>query len=167
VQASAVNWNRCYEPYAITRDKELKARLQKLGVEVQCFKGGLLHEPWELATRSGDPFKVYTAYWRASLAKPIAAPLPAPKLAIENSAPLAERLEEWEFLPRRPNWAAGWEKIWRPGESGAWARLDEFANDHLVRYSELRDRPDAQGTSRLPPHLRWGEISPQQIWARL
>ena len=61
----------------------------------------------------------------------------------------------------------GWEKIWRPGESGALARLDEFANDHLCRYSELRDRPDLQGTSRLSPHLHWGEISPRQIWARL
>ena len=44
---------------------------------------------------------------------------------------------------------------------------DEFANEHLGRYSELRDRPDLQGTSRLSPHLHWGEISPRQIWARL
>jgi deoxyribodipyrimidine photolyase len=166
-RASAVYWNRCYEPHAITRDKELKACLQKLGVEVQSFMGSLLHEPWEVTTGNGDPFKVYTAYWRASLAKPIAAPLPRPKLAIESSAPLGERLEEWGLLPRRQNWAARWEKIWRPGESGARARFDEFANDHLVRYSEIRDRPDAQGTSRLSPHLRWGEISPRQIWARL
>ena len=167
VQASAVYWNRCYEPYAITRDKELKARLQKLGVEIQSFNGSLLHEPWEVATGSGNPFRVYTPYWRASLAKPVAAPLQAPKLKIDKSSPLGDRLEEWELLPTRPDWAAGWEKIWRPGESGALARLDEFANDHLCRYSELRDRPDLQGTSRLSPHLHWGEISPRQIWARL
>ena len=78
VGASAVYWNRCYEPFAVARDTELKTSLQKLGVEVRSFNGNLLHEPWELATGSGGPFKVYTPYWRACLSKPVMAPLPAP-----------------------------------------------------------------------------------------
>ena len=170
VRASALYWNRCYEPHAITRDKELKSLMQRLGVEVQSFNGSLLHEPWEVATGRGDSFKIYTPYWRASLAKPVAPPLPSPKLKVDNAATLGtlgDRLEEWELLPKRPDWAAGWKKLWRPGESGALACLDAFVKAHLARYSELRNRPDLRATSRLSPHLHWGEISPRQIWARL
>ncbi len=167
VRASAVYWNRCYEPHAIARDRKLKASLQKLGVEGQSFNGSLLHEPWEVATGSGAPFKVYTPYWRASLAKPVASPLPAPKLKLDDAAPLGDRLENWELLPQRRNWAAGWKRLWRPGGAGASAGLDEFVKGSLARYSDLRDRPDVRGTSRLSPHIHWGEISPRQIWARV
>ncbi len=167
VGASAVYWNRCYEPFAIARDKELKALLRGIGVEVQSFNGSLLHEPWEVATGNGGPFKVYTPYWRASLEKPVAAPLPAPKLVVDTSLILGDRVEEWDLLPTNPNWADGWEKLWNPGEIAALTRFDEFATNGLAGYRELRDRPDLQRTSRLSPHLHWGEISPRQIWARL
>jgi len=167
VGASAVYWNRCYEPFAIARDKELKTSLQKLDVEVQSFNGSLLHEPWEVATGSGNPFKVYTPYWRASLSKPVAVPLPAPKLTKKASAAMGDHLEDCGLLPTSPNWAADWQHLWTPGEAGALARFDDFATNGLVGYGELRDRPDMQGTSRLSPHLHWGEISPRQIWARL
>jgi deoxyribodipyrimidine photo-lyase len=164
---SAIYWNRCYEPFAIARDTELKGSLQRLGVEVQSFNGSLLHEPWQVATGGGGPFKVYTPYWRASRSRPVAAPLPVPKLTLSKSDALGDRLEDWGLLPRNPNWAAGWQHLWTPGESGALTRFDEFAEHALVGYRDLRDRPDLQGTSRLSPHLHWGEISPRQIWARM
>ncbi|MBX9773977.1 MAG: DNA photolyase family protein [Xanthobacteraceae bacterium] len=167
VGATAVFWNRCYEPYAIARDQALKASLQAGGIEVQTFNGSLLHEPWEVATASGAPYKVYTPYWRASLAKPVAAPLPAIKPQVDASVPPGDRLDDWQLLPTRPNWAAGWQQRWQPGEAGALEALDAFARDGLADYSQQRDRPDLKGTSRLSPHLHWGEISPRQIWARL
>jgi deoxyribodipyrimidine photo-lyase len=167
VRASAVYWNRCYDPRAIARDSVLKASLQKLGVEVRSFPGNLLHEPWELATSSGGPFKVYTPYWRALVAKPVARPIPQPKIEIGGSARWGDRLEDWELLPRDPDWAAGWTRLWSPGESGALARFDQFLDEALVGYEKMRDRPDRPGTSRLSPHLHWGEISPRQIWARI
>jgi len=165
--ASAVYWNRCYEPLAIARDKETKALLQARGIEARSFNGSLLHEPWEIATRGGEPFKVYTPYWRASLKAPVAAPLAAPKLTIDQASASGDWLEDWGLCPSRPNWAEGWEAIWRPGEAGALARFDGFVRDDLAGYESRRDRPDPPGTSRLSPHLRWGEISPRQIWARL
>jgi deoxyribodipyrimidine photo-lyase len=167
VGASAVYWNRCYEPFAIARDKELKASLQRLGVEVQSFNGSLLHEPWHVATGSGGPFKVFTPYWRASRSRPVAAPLPAPRLKIVKPAALGDRLEDWGLLPANPKWATGWEQLWTPGENGALARFDDFVKNGLAGYRELRERPDLRGTSRLSPHLHWGEISPRQIWARM
>ena len=167
IGATAVYWNRCYEPFAIARDTELKTSLQRLDVEVQSFNGSLLHEPWDVATGSGGPFKVFTPYWRASLRRPVAAPLPAPRLTIVKSAALGDRLEDWGLLPADPNWAAGWEQRWTPGEDGAFARFDDFVKNGLAQYRELRDRPDLHATSRLSPHLCWGEISPRQIWARM
>lgn len=165
--ASAVYWNRCYEPFAIARDTELKASLLKLGVDVQSFSGGLLHEPWEVTTGKGGPFKVYTPYWRASLAKSVVSPLPKVVLPEDKLATSGDRLEDWDLRPIKPNWAEGWEKLWTPGESGALARLDAFLKKDLSGYRECRERPDLPGTSRLSPHLHWGEISPRQIWARL
>ena len=120
-----------------------------------------------MATGSGGPFKVYGPYWRASLGKPIATPLPAPKLPIDAPTALGDRLDDWGLLPTRPNWAAGCEHHWQPGEAGARTRFDEFVTDGLAGYRELRDRPDLRNSSRLSPHLHWGEISPRQIWARL
>jgi deoxyribodipyrimidine photo-lyase len=165
--ATAVFWNRCYEPFAIARDKDLKETLRRQGVEVESFNGSLLHEPWEVLTGNAEPFKVYTPYWRASLRKPVAAPLPAPECKIDPSAADGDTLDDWGLLPSKPNWAAGWEKLWQPGEVGALERLDAFVEHGLAEYRSLRDRPDRENISRLSPHLHWGEISPRQLWARM
>ena len=123
VQASAVYWNRCYEPYAIARDKELKARLQTLGVgsKASTEVGRTNHgrSPLAVAIRLGS----IRLNWRASLAKPVAAPLQAPKLKIDKSSPSGDRLEEWELLPTRPDWAAGWKKSGGPASSARWLAL--------------------------------------------
>ncbi|MEQ8610780.1 MAG: deoxyribodipyrimidine photo-lyase, partial [Parvibaculum sp.] len=63
--ASAVFWNRCYEPHAISRDKALKSALTEKAVEVKSFAASLLAEPWEVETGSGGPYKVFTPFWRA------------------------------------------------------------------------------------------------------
>jgi deoxyribodipyrimidine photo-lyase len=77
--ARAIRWNRCYEPRAIARDKHLKAALSDQGIDVQSFNGSLLAEPWEVKTRTGEAYKVFTPFWRALLGHaPFASPRPAP-----------------------------------------------------------------------------------------
>lgn len=164
--ATAVYWNRCYEPDAIARDTEMKAALRDRGLEVKSFNAGLLHEPWELATGAGGPFKVYSPFWRAALAKPVEAPLPRPEGVSYADCAFGEDLESWALLPEAPNWAAGWEELWQPGEAGARDRLEAFLQEGLSGYGKLRDRPDLPNVSRLSPHLHFGEISPRQIWSR-
>ena len=44
-------------------------------------------------------------------------------------------------------------------------RLNSFGRSAEKNYAEHRNRPDLEGTSRLSPHLHFGEISPRQIWA--
>ncbi|MBI1202985.1 MAG: deoxyribodipyrimidine photo-lyase [Rhodopseudomonas sp.] len=165
--ATSVHWNRCYEPHAIARDTDIKAALKELGVEAQSFNAALLHEPWQIATGSGSPFKVFTPYWRAASAKDSAAPLPPPSSIDVRDVAGGDRLDDWRLLPRNPDWAAGWDRIWTPGEEGALDRFESFVASDLVRYGEDRDRPDLQHTSRLSPHLHWGEISPRQIATHL
>jgi deoxyribodipyrimidine photo-lyase len=166
VSASAVFWNRCYEPFAIARDTEIKTSLRESAVDVQSFNGSLLFEPWEVAKDDGTPYKVYTPFRRACLSRSISQPAPAvPDIKVMAAA--GDRLAEWGLLPKHPNWAAGWDYVWRPGEQGALARLEQFMTEGLAGYSTLRDRVDRPNVSRLSPHLHFGEIAPQRLWTRM
>lgn len=165
--ASAVFWNRCYEPEAIERDKHIKAELGAQGLKVHSYNGALMHEPWEVSTGAGGPFKVYTPFWRAALKRDVAPPLPKANLEVPLKPVIGDNLDSWNLLPKSPDWAADWQDIWRPGEAGAHQRLDEFVNNGLEGYADLRERPDKKNVSRLSAHIHFGEISPRQIWAKL
>ena len=167
-RASAVYWNRCYEPFAIARDTALKTQLSNAGIEVESFNASLLHEPWDVATRGGTPFRVFTPFWRTSSMQAVAAPLRAPaRLNIARANVAVDNLNDWGLLPRNPDWASTWHAWWQPGEAGALARFNAFVAGGLASYPFLRDRPDLAASSCLSPHLHFGEISPRQIWARL
>ena len=158
--ADTLVWNRCYEPFAVARDKSLKSDLRADGVTVQTFNAALLHEPWELKTGGGTPFRVFTPFWKAMRAMDVAKPLAAPRKPDLQKAK-SEALKDWKLLPAKPDWAKGFD--WTPGEKAAHAALYDFLDD-VKDYGRARDLPDRDGTSRLSPHLHWGEISPRQIW---
>lgn len=165
--ASLVHASRRHEPWARREETAVETRLASAGAELRLFRGTLLHDPERLLTQAGTPFKVYTPFWRALSAsvkpgRPLASPERIPGLA---RSPKSESLESWDLLPRRPNWAKGWDDIWTPGQDGARKRLSSFVSDALADYARQRDRPDRAGTSRLSPHLAFGEISPRQCWA--
>lgn len=161
--AAAVYWNRRYEPDAIRRDREIKEHLRAAGLEVHSFNGALLNEPWEVATGSGAPFKVFTPFWKAARQRAVADPLPAPALSLAAAPDGSDDLREWALAPAAPDWAAGWTDHWSPGEAGARTRLSAFLKNRLGAYGAERDRSDLPATSRLSPHLHFGEISPRQI----
>jgi deoxyribodipyrimidine photo-lyase len=72
--ASTVFWNRRYEPAAVARDADLKSQLRERGIATESFNGTLLFEPWPIRNGSGQPFRVFTAFWRACLTKPVPPP---------------------------------------------------------------------------------------------
>ncbi|MGE3250300.1 MAG: deoxyribodipyrimidine photo-lyase [Hyphomonadaceae bacterium] len=167
IGAAHVFWSRCYEPYAIARDTAIKAALLKAGVAVESVNAALFVEPWEMRTGAGEPYKVFTPFWRAVRAQgALRAPIPPPKQfnAFAGSA-TSDDLASWKLLPTKPNWASEFEKAWKPGEAGAHAALDHFLDGALSAYPKARDRADIDGTSRLSPHLHWGELSPAQAAA--
>ena len=163
--AQAVTWNRRYEPTAIAADEAIKSALRGQGLTVESFNAGLLHEPWSLRSGAGQPYKVFTPFWKAlAAAGDPSAPLDAPSRLPTTRLPPSEALEDWQLLPRKPDWSGGLRDTWTVGEAAAKRRLADFLDGALASYAEDRDRPDRVGTSRLSPHLHWGEISPRQVW---
>ena len=93
--AKAIYWNRCYEPWRIDRDKNIKTDLEEQDIDVHSFNGSLLWEPWHIKTQGGTPYKVFTPFYRKGCLQqpPPREPLPKPKkinlydaLAIKSDA---------------------------------------------------------------------------------
>lgn len=166
--AAGVVWTRRYEPAVIARDTAVKRALRAAGLDAESYPGALLNEPWTVTTGSGGPYRVYTPYWRRvwpQLGAQAGHPEPAPSRLPEPGAeglPLADL----GLLPKIP-WDREFYTHWTPGVRGAEAALEDFLAGALAGYAEQRDRPDWPGTSRLSPHLAFGEIGPRQILYRL
>jgi deoxyribodipyrimidine photo-lyase len=162
--AEAVYWNRCYEPHAVARDRTIKTALMARGLDVRSFNASLLFEPTAIARKSGEPYKVFTPFWRACRAiEEPEPPQPAPRAIRWAASVTGDALESWALLPMAPDWAAGLRAAWVPGEAGARQRLADFVG-RLASYADERDRPDREATSALSPHLHFGEIGPRQVW---
>ena len=162
-QAQAVYWNRLYEPAAAARDAGVAAMLRDLGLDTHSSNANLLVEPWEIANAQGGPYRVFTPFWRTAHARlaprpPIPVPRRIPAAALPDGAPI-------ESLRLRPriHWDAEFPGHWRPGEAGAAERLLRFPAEALDGYARERDLPGRDGTSRLSPHLHFGEIGPHQV----
>lgn len=163
--ADAVCWSRRYGA-ARAIDERIKATLKSKGLRVESFSASLLAEPFEMKTGSGGDYKVFTPFWKslqAGLSVP--PPAPEPRRFTPAAAIRSDSLEEWQLHPTAPDWSAGLAAMWMPGELGAQKRLDTFLRS-ANGYAAGRDRPDLEHTSRLSPHLRFGEIGPRQVWRR-
>jgi len=162
--ASAVYWNRRYEPAIIARDSQIKQALREKSIEARSFNGALLYEPSEVKNKSGLPFQVFTPFWKSCLGQgEPAAPLATPKIRPSQGVIPSGTVEDLRLLPTI-DWAENMRACWQPGEAGAHQDLATFLNRALKNYSEDRDRPDRIGTSRLSPRLAHGELSPRRIW---
>jgi deoxyribodipyrimidine photo-lyase len=165
--ATSIHWNRLYEPAIVERDTALKAELRRQGFACHSHVAALLFEPWDLRTAQGGPYRVFTPYWRAAQSQlgRLPRPLPAPQaVPTRRTGSAGVGLGELGLLPR-VRWDAGLSDSWQPGERGALARLAAFCAGGLAAYDEGRNRPDLPGSSRLSPHLHFGEVGPRQCLA--
>jgi len=168
--AGAVFWNRRYGGPQRTVDTALKSSLRATGLMVQSFQANLLHEPWAVTTGSGTPFRVFTPFWRSCLSaasprEPLPAPAPASLTGVADV--VSDELADWMLRPLHSDWSDGIRAAWTPGEKAAHAQLEHFAVHDLAHYDAARDAPGGEATSRLSPYLRFGEISPFQVWQRI
>ena len=160
--ARAVYWNRQYEPALTARDTRITQVLTERGIQTHSFNANLLIEPLDIQTNQGGPYKVFTPFWRTLRAQfEPRPPSPAPKRIPSVAGIDSIALDALQLLPRIA-WDRGLREHWRPGERGAHALLRRFAGA-VTRYEQGRDRPDQDNTSRLSPHLHFGEIGPRQI----
>lgn len=161
--AGSVFFSRRYEPKARSQERALEKALDGC-CEVCGFDDSLIRHPDSVMTQSGTPYKVFTPFWKAAagVAEP-AEPAAMPSGFQTTLGGLdSGDIDSLELLPTSPDWADGLRETWTPGEGGAFERL-EAACSIAADYHEHRDRPDLEGTSRLSPHLHFGELSPRQV----
>jgi deoxyribodipyrimidine photo-lyase len=163
--ADTVFWNEiAHAPDRAAAD-QVAAALNEIGVRSQGFPGDLLVDPASLRNKDGRGLRVFAPFWRwvQALGDP-PKPLPAPKSLCPGPNLASDAIESWDLEPAHPDWAGGLRETWTPGEASGQARLHGFLQFGAAGYSTDRDRIDRHGTSWLSPHLRFGEVSPRQVW---
>ncbi|MEX2607444.1 MAG: deoxyribodipyrimidine photo-lyase [Kiritimatiellia bacterium] len=158
--AEQIYWNRRYEPSQVELDSDLKKRFP-----AKSFRGSMLWEPGTVTTGSGDPYKVFTPFYKALQKQGDASePLPAPKeIPAPEFFPASDALENWNLLPQI-DWDTEFYDQWSPTEAGAHDQMETFLEEAAAEYKNERDFPAEKGTSRLSPYLHFGQISPRTVW---
>ena len=99
---NVVYWNRCYEPWRIKRDTEIKSVLESKGISVFTYNGSLLWEPWTIKKDDGTPYKVFTPFYRKGCLNSEEPRRPLPKVSTSNfiidNAP-SLNLEDLSLIP--------------------------------------------------------------------
>lgn len=166
-----VYWNRLYDEDSISRDKNIKSSLQKKSISCQSFNGYLLTEPWKIQNKSGSFFKVFTPFWKTNyeLLKNNQLDLGSKKKHnfFNQTIDFSVRAEELKLNSPKKIWMDKVFSYWKIGEDAAKVKLKNFIKFKLQNYSSGRDRPDTEFTSRLSPHLHFGEISPRRIFSEV
>lgn len=163
-KASHIFFNHLYDPEKRSADAQTFDTLKKnFGIEVKGYHGNLLRDPDGPRNQSGNPYQVFTPYWRAFMrAWPRIRLSPAPQKLQTPTNVATESLNGLKLLPGH-NWHRKLLSAWQPGSQQAQKRLKKFLDSGLKSYKQNRDIPSKSGTSLLSPHLHFGEISPKQI----
>ncbi|HNQ23636.1 MAG TPA: deoxyribodipyrimidine photo-lyase [Phycisphaerae bacterium] len=164
-RAGALFFHRRIEPDLIRQETAVQRALADLGVAVHGLHDATLFLPEELRTRGGEAYRVYTPFWRACRARrEPAAPLRTPSsLTAPRQWPHSLTIDALGLLPR-VDWTAGLAEAWQPGAEGARRRLRGFLRGAARHYATGREQPGQAGTSRLSPHLHFGEVSVRTVW---
>ena len=163
-----IYWNRCYEPWQINRDKNIKIVLEQKGIKVKSYNASLLWEPWSILKADGTPYKVFTPFYRKGCLGSTGprSPLPEPEKIFYVENVNSTDIKDFKLLPET-GWSKKFGKYWDIGEDGAYKRLDDFLESGLKDYKEERNFPSRNNVSRLSPYLHFGEISPNYIWHKV
>ena len=165
--SKALYFSNVYEPVLQPRDALIQTAFENKGISVRRFNSTLLFEPWQIRTGSGTPYRVFTPFWRNAAAQmQMRDAYPGAERFSDFTDPAALSIGDLQLLPTR-SWHQGFWTLWQPGEAGAAEMLEIFCDGAVTGYKEQRNLPDRTGTSKLSPHLHFGEISPHQIWRRI
>lgn len=167
LKPKALFWNRCYEPWRIRVDAQIKQWVRKKGIQCESFNGSLLWEPWEILKKDSTPYKVFTPFYQKGCLMAMEPRLPIQHMPhcqyIEHKVQNSLTLDELELLPKI-QWADTIASQWKVGEQFARKRLNQFLKEGIQNYKKGRDFPALNSVSRLSPYLHFGEISVNQIW---
>ncbi|MBE7204754.1 MAG: deoxyribodipyrimidine photo-lyase [Parafilimonas terrae] len=152
--AGAIHAIRHYEPW--WREAE-----EALGDRLCLHDGNHLAPPERVTTGSGGQYRIYSSFWKALQSHlPPDDPLPVPRsIPAPDAWPKGDKLADWHLLPTKPDWSGGFD--WVPGEEAA---LKKVKSLDIKDYDTARNMPSQDGSSRLSPHLHFGEVSPRTVW---
>lgn len=162
VPVEAIHWNRRYEPVLRRRDEQVMKRFRREGITIETFEGNYLITPSEVLNKSGKPYSVYTPFSKVIFSSQSWRDPLKPPQKLKKHPIASEEVDQLALLPEH-DWAEQFPKRWSPGRAGALAKLKAF-KAKVDAYGEERDIPSHYATSRLSPHLHFGEISPHEVW---
>ena len=161
----SVFWNRCYEPWRMHRDQDIKKHLVSKGIRVESHNASLLWEPWQVKKLDNTPYRVFTPFYKKGCLG-----LPAPRLPYTAVTDLnciqsddSLKLDALGLLPEK-NWYQNLVSHWQISESGAQQCWSNFLEVGMQQYKVGRNLPAKPYVSKLSPYLHFGQISPHQIW---
>ena len=162
---SGVYWNRCYEPFSISRDTRIKRILLDSNIKVESYNGSLIREPWEILKDDNTPYKVFTPFFKKAY-------LPLDNITDSNfdvsninyvSKNRTKNIDSLNML-NNLSWENDVINSWNIGEVAAIQKAKKFFKEGILEYKEGRNFPANNNVSRLSPHLHFGEISPKRLW---
>ncbi len=172
VNAHAVYFNRCYDVGAAEVDRTLEQRLAVWNVEMISFKSELLVEPWEISQENREPFCEFHPFMEKWLAYPRPAPPVSAPTSLRTLPDVRQRIPCTDIQALEltsdlsTEWCMQMERTWPlAGERAALIALSHFLQERYPSFGRRESRCALNGTSRLSMHIRFGEISPRQLYA--
>ena len=160
-----IYWNKVYEPDVIKKGKRIRDIFIKNEINYKYFKGNILIEFQDVTKDDGTPFKVFTPFWKNAeqkfLSKVSSKKYTIKKLNKQFSY-FKKTISSKKILPEK-NWFKKFEKYWEPSENEAKKYLQELIKNKITDYGDTRDIPGINGTSKLSPFLKFGQIHVETI----
>ncbi len=164
----SVYWNKIYEPDVIAKGKKIRDLFIKNEINYKYFKGNILNEFQEITKNDGTPFKVFTPFWRNAeqvyLNKPLSKNYIVKK-KIKKITIFKKCIEPIDILPKK-NWYKKFEKYWKVSENDSKKILKNLIENKIKDYGTSRDIPSIEGTSKLSPYIKHGQIHVGSIWKK-
>ncbi len=164
----SVYWNKIYEPDVIAKGKKIRDLFIKNKINYKYFKGNVLNEFQEITKNDGTPFKVFTPFWRNAEQVYLNQP-PSKnyivKKKIKKITYFKKCIEPIDILPKK-NWYNKFEKYWKVSENESKKILKNLIENKIKDYGTSRDIPSIEGTSKLSPYIKHGQIHVGSIWKK-
>ena len=162
----SIYWNKVYEPNQLEIDKKIINDLEKKNIKYKLFKGNILNEYQSITKKDGTPFKVFSPFWRHAeqiyLDK-----VPKKNLNLRKMKKkvdfIGSNIKPNDLLPKK-KWYKKFENYWNVSEKESHTQLKEFIKNRIIKYGNDRDYPYLNGSSKLSPYIRNGQINVNHIW---
>ena len=163
-----IYWNKIYEPDVISKGKKIRDIFIKNEIEYKYFKGNILNEFQEITKNDGTPFKVFTPFWRNAEQVYLNKPLSKNYIVKKKTKKISffkKCIEPNDILPKK-DWYKKFDKYWKVSENDSKKILKNLIENKIKDYGTSRDIPSIEGTSKLSPYIKHGQIHVDSIWKK-